>query len=103
MRLLHITSDGRLDFTKDFIRIKDAPPYAILSHTWGEEEVLFEDLKNLDDFKNIPLQEKEGWKKIHFCVQQAKRDKLEYFWIDTCCIDKANFTELSEAINSMFF
>jgi hypothetical protein len=27
---------------------------------------------------------------------------LEYFWIDTCCINKADFTELSEAINSMF-
>jgi Heterokaryon incompatibility protein (HET) len=27
---------------------------------------------------------------------------LKHFWIDTCCIDKSNNTELSEAINSMF-
>ncbi len=27
---------------------------------------------------------------------------LIYFWIDTCCIDKRNSAELSEAINSMF-
>uniref|UniRef100_A0A0B7KPX0 Heterokaryon incompatibility domain-containing protein n=1 Tax=Bionectria ochroleuca TaxID=29856 RepID=A0A0B7KPX0_BIOOC len=29
-------------------------------------------------------------------------DGLQYFWIDTCCIDKSNHTELHEAINSMF-
>jgi hypothetical protein len=30
------------------------------------------------------------------------KDGLEYAWIDTCCIDKTNAVELSEAINSMF-
>ncbi|KAN0070997.1 hypothetical protein V8E54_011162 [Elaphomyces granulatus] len=29
-----------------------------------------------------------GHDKIRFCGDQAKRDKLQYFWIDTCCIDK---------------
>jgi hypothetical protein len=32
----------------------------------------------------------------------AKRDGLQYFWVDTCCIDKSNNVELQEAINSMF-
>ncbi|KAK7982173.1 hypothetical protein PG988_004411 [Apiospora saccharicola] len=32
----------------------------------------------------------------------AARDGLEYFWVDACCIDKSNSTELQEAINSMF-
>ena len=27
---------------------------------------------------------------------------MQYFWIDTCCIDKSNSSELQEAINSMF-
>jgi hypothetical protein len=27
---------------------------------------------------------------------------LQYFWVDTCCIDKSNAVELQEAINSMF-
>ena len=27
---------------------------------------------------------------------------MEYFWVDTCCINKADFTELLEAINSIF-
>lgn len=52
--------------------------------------------------KDIDAKKEEGWNKIHFCAQQAKRDGLEYFWVDTCCIDKANNAELSEAIKSMF-
>jgi hypothetical protein len=30
------------------------------------------------------------------------KDGYKYAWIDTCCIDKSNSSELSEAINSMF-
>src|SRR6266536_1876480 len=72
--------------------------YAILSHTWGAngEEVTFEDLMNSTG-KNKP-----GYEKIKFCIAQAARDGLRYSWVDTCCINKTNFTELSEAINSMF-
>jgi hypothetical protein len=97
MRLLYIASDGTLQWTKDIIRSEDIPPYAILSHTWGEQEVVFEDLKDIEN-----AQSKEGYRKIRFCAQQAERDGLNHFWVDTCCIDKTNNTELSEAINSMF-
>ena len=45
---------------------------------------------------------KAGYDKIRFCGEQAQRDGLQYFWVDTCCIDKSNNNELSEAINSMF-
>jgi hypothetical protein len=45
---------------------------------------------------------KVGYRKIRFCGKQAARDGLQYVWIDTCCIDKSNSTELSEALNSMF-
>jgi hypothetical protein len=45
---------------------------------------------------------RNGYKKIQFCGKQATRDGLQYFWIDTCCIDRSNNTELQEAINSMF-
>jgi hypothetical protein len=72
------------------------PPYAILSHTWGEEEVTYNDILEGGG------KDKPGWDKIRFCAQQAKRDGLDYFWVDTCCIDKSNNTELSRAINSMF-
>lgn len=73
-------------------------PYAILSHTWGkdEEEVSFEDLA-----KNSG-KDKDGYNKIQLCGEQAKRDGLQYFWVDTCCINKANKAEHSLAIRSMF-
>jgi hypothetical protein len=40
--------------------------------------------------------------KILSCGGQAKYDNLQYFWVDTFCINKLNFAELSHAINSMF-
>jgi hypothetical protein len=74
------------------------PPYAILSHRWGEEaeEVSFEDIAGNAG------KDKSGYQKIRFCGEQAKRDNLQYFWIDTCCINKANKAEHSVAIRSMF-
>ncbi|KAL7790606.1 hypothetical protein V8C43DRAFT_71599 [Trichoderma afarasin] len=74
------------------------PRYAILSHTWDSDsqEVTFRDLVDGTGM------EKTGYEKIRFCAAQAKRDGLRYIWVDTCCIDKANNTELAEAINSMY-
>ncbi|KAJ4362274.1 hypothetical protein N0V83_010367 [Neocucurbitaria cava] len=46
--------------------------------------------------------DKIGFEKIRFCGERAAADGLQYFWVDTCCIDKANQIELSTAINSMF-
>jgi hypothetical protein len=98
MRLLRCSNTGVLSFSKNFAGKDAIPPYAILSHTWGAdaEEVTFEDLT-----KDIG-KDKAGFKKIQFCGEQAERDNLEYFWVDTCCIDKKNAVELSKAINSMF-
>ena len=45
---------------------------------------------------------KPGYNKIRFCGEQARRDDLQYIWVDTCCIDKSSSAELTEAINSMF-
>lgn len=44
---------------------------------------------------------KVGWRKIQFCAEQAKEDGLEYFWVDTCCIDRKNAVELEAATNSI--
>lgn len=96
MRLLQQTSDGEFSLTADLL--DDFPPYAILSHLWGShgEEVTFEDLVNQTG-KNKP-----GYAKLQFCAHQAAKDGLEYFWVDTCCIDRRNALEFSIAINSMF-
>ena len=75
----------------------DATPlYAILSHTWGEDEVLFQDLATKDH------KQKHGYKKIEGCCQAAAEQHIKYVWVDSCCIDKSSSAELSEAINSMF-
>lgn len=94
MRLLKYNDDGEFSLHDDFG--DDIPKYAILSHRWGKEEVTLADLKD-DTGKN-----KAGYNKIQFCGEQARRDDLEYFWVDTCCIDDSNNAELTEAINSMF-
>jgi hypothetical protein len=98
MRLLRRSKPGEFSFSKNFVSNDIIPPYAILSHTWGADttEVTFEDLTNGTG------KDKLGYEKIRFCGEQAGQDDLEYFWADTCCINKADFTELSEAINSMF-
>jgi hypothetical protein len=101
MRLLYTANDGRVGLTSDLLN-HHLLQYAILSHTWDGQEVLFKDFKNLYSAEDISAKSKTGWDKIRFCAQQAKRDGLDYFWVDTCCIDKSNNTELSEAINSMF-
>lgn len=98
MRLLQRSGSSEFSFTKDLVGDDAIPPYAILSHTWGldTDEVTF------DDVINGTGTHKPGYEKIRFCGEQAGKDGLEYFWIDTCCINKANYTELSQAINSMF-
>ncbi|KAI5366970.1 hypothetical protein J4E82_010917, partial [Alternaria postmessia] len=101
MRLLYTTGEGRLEWTDDLIGDK-IPSYAILSHTWGGQEATFKDLRHYSSMEEVDAKVKEGYQKIFFCAQQAKRDGLDYFWVDTCCIDKTNSQELQEAINSMF-
>lgn len=93
MRLLHAV-DLKLKVIYDNI-----PPYAILSHTWGKDEV---SLQEVEDFDLSFLQTKAGFRKIQACCQKALYDGLEYVWVDSCCIDKTNSTELSETINSMY-
>ena len=96
-RLLERQPDGSLIF-REFTNEED-PAYAILSHTWlkdNNEEVSFQDVEAGTD------KSKAGWEKIRFCADKAAAHGLRYFWIDTCCIDKKNNTELSKSINLMF-
>jgi hypothetical protein len=96
MRLLELSANNELIFTKNFIG--NIPEYAILSHTWGQED----DEVSFKDIRKKRGSAKPGYQKIVFCGKQAWEDGLRYFWVDTCCIDKSNSTELAEAINSMY-
>lgn len=74
MRLLKTHSD-QLE-AKEFLG-RERPPYAILSHTWGEDEVQFADLQ-------MPfVRSMKGYRKIRFTLEQAQKDGLAYAWIDT--------------------
>ncbi|KAF2427768.1 NACHT-domain-containing protein, partial [Tothia fuscella] len=97
MRLLKRDNTGAFSLTEDLVGDDAIPPYAILSHTWVEgQEVTFQDLEECTGGG------KRGYDKLWFCAEQAKRDGLQYFWVDTCCIDKSNHAELSREINAMF-
>lgn len=73
------------------------PKYAILSHTWGQEEVTFQDWTD-----PASVVRRSGFTKVIEACEQAKNDGYLYVWIDTNCIDKSSSAELTEAINSMF-
>ncbi|ETS81435.1 hypothetical protein PFICI_06437 [Pestalotiopsis fici W106-1] len=75
------------------------PPYAILSHTWEDDEVLFDDLQ---DMHKTRRRKERGFIKVEQCCARALADGWDWVWIDNCCIDKSSSAELSEAINSMY-
>lgn len=91
MRLIN-TSTGLFE---EFIG-SNIPKYAILSHTWEEEEVSFQ------DFYEPNVSKRKGYAKIMKTCEIARTSGIDYAWVDTCCIDKKSSAELTEAINSMF-
>jgi len=93
MRLLHSATLKLVEVPSNAI-----PPYAILSHTWEEEEVSYQDMQG----SQAVAVSKKGYEKIVKCCEIAASDGFEYAWIDTCCIDKSSSSELQEAINSMW-
>ena len=97
MRLLRLGDHG-MPYLTEFSGNKIPHPYAILSHTWrlDGDEVTFKDVLEGTS------KDKAGYDKIRFCAEQAAYDGLQYFWVDTCSIDKSSSAELQEAINSMF-
>lgn len=122
MRLLHSRT---LDF-KTFLE-DELPRYLILSHTWGDDEVSYQDMCWLQKSKNIPkklkddplylalsgslggtaltedqVKRRHGYEKIVRTAEITNSKGFNWFWIDTCCIDKSSSAELQEAINSMF-
>jgi hypothetical protein len=75
MRLLSTKNLKLANFHDDKI-----PPYAILSHTWCEKEVTFEEWETIQ-FSNVS--QKEGYMKIKKFCEQAAIDRFDWVWIDT--------------------
>lgn len=115
MRLINTTTLELVEFQGQ------VPSYAILSHTWGEDEACLQDWKNtqtkgvlqiaystlLPRNSSLPppiIQEDPPvgyWKILEACVR-ARSDDFDWIWADTTNIDKTSSSELSEAINSMY-
>ena len=69
MRLL-ITSTTELKY----FLTEDLPPNAILSHTWGDDEVTFQELTSSS---SESLHNEAGYKKIQACCSQAASDGFD--------------------------
>ncbi|KAI1742182.1 heterokaryon incompatibility protein-domain-containing protein [Xylaria scruposa] len=107
MRLIHIKSFTLREFNKKI------PSYAILSHTWRDQEVTFADFEDFaaelpetgvktEDLNSLCRDKYPHFDKILGACKVAKKFKLKYLWVDTCCIDKSKSAELDGSINSMF-
>ncbi|ODH47368.1 hypothetical protein GX48_06540 [Paracoccidioides brasiliensis] len=72
------------------------PLYAILSHRWQEQEVVFRDRETVPAFTG------QLYSKLSWSCAQAMKDNLAYIWVDTCFIDMSSSAELSESINCMY-
>lgn len=93
MRLINTST---LEF-EEFLGSK-IPKYAILSHTWEEEEVSYADYAAGRHL----IHHMKGFDKIKSTCSIAAEQRIQYAWVDTCCIDKRSSAELTEAINCMF-
>jgi hypothetical protein len=93
MRLINTRT---LDF-EEFLG-SATPRYAILSHTWEEEEISLQEMA----LRLPSLSAKKGYRKVVDYCRLAAQQGFTWAWIDTCCIDKTNHAELAESINSMF-
>jgi len=93
MRLINVRSLALHEFYGEAI-----PTYSILSHTWNDGEVTYQDWQAGD---HSVLSQRRGYAKILGACRQAERHGIEWLWVDTNCIDKTSSAELTEAINSM--
>lgn len=57
----------------------------------------FQDVQSSTEFSS-----KKGYNKIRGFCKVAISENCRYGWVDTCCINKGDAVELSEAINSMY-
>lgn len=81
MRLINATT---LDI-EEFLSEERVPPFAILSHTWEEEEC---SLQQMQSAEPSTLTKRKGYGKIRQCCEQALKDGFQWAWIDTYVLFK---------------
>jgi hypothetical protein len=92
MRLIHIYTLALAEFFE-----KDIPPYFILSHRWGEDEMSYK------DFVKRQHSDSPGFEKVRELCAFARKQAadwprmksssrgyfIDYVWIDTCKLTDA--------------
>ncbi|KAF6834960.1 mitochondrion organization and biogenesis protein [Colletotrichum plurivorum] len=76
----------------------DTPPYAVLSHVWGHDEISHQDLTGGKDL----FIHKKSYPKLMEACRIAQEQGLGYLWYDSCCIDFTNAKEPFRSIASQF-
>ncbi|KAG2354047.1 hypothetical protein BDR07DRAFT_638530 [Suillus spraguei] len=71
----------------------------LLSHRWEETEALLHDIQGKVMYELNGL---GGIAKLRSFCKVARDAGYGWAWMDTCCIDKTNNSELQESVNSMF-
>ena len=90
-----------------FSELRDAEntPYAFLSHRGIASDVDYQEMVNLGGMNTTEqdkIRGRLGYAKLLQACIQAKIDGCELVWIDSCCVDKRNAVELSEALNAAY-
>ncbi|KAI1756638.1 heterokaryon incompatibility protein-domain-containing protein [Xylaria castorea] len=99
MRIMRLLKIEDFSLTKVYVNgDNDIPSYAILSHTWGDEE----DEISMTDIKKNRYRTKAAYLKLKACSFHANAEGLRHIWIDTCCINQEDSVELTRSINSMY-
>ncbi|KAK7747619.1 hypothetical protein SLS62_009030 [Diatrype stigma] len=105
--MIRLLQCGTWEF--ETFRDKTLPKYAILSHTWKynagiPEDMTYQELKTWMDQRAVPKRAtwQASWEKVEKARDIAWELGFRYIWIDSCCIDKQDSSELTEAINSMY-
>jgi len=65
---------------KDFISDDEVPPYAILSHTWDEEEINFQQWEGM---VVSDISHRKGYNKIKQFGEKAAGNGFGWAWVDT--------------------
>lgn len=83
LHLLRVDTYRFYNHYQDRVPDQGLPDYAILSHTWSEDgdEFTYQDIQpqNIDSAK-----QRKAFAKIRSTSEEAKRQGLSWFWIDTC-------------------
>ena len=90
---------------------KNIPPYAVASHRWCDDEATYVDVLENKNTESSGFEKVKGfceftkWRNEEFGKGRAVKGacpKIEWMWIDTCCIDRRSSAEIAENITSMY-